>query len=182
MPQKRTRDVTWAALFAALIAGGALVTIPLGPVPFTLQLLFVLMAGMILGSRLAALSILAYLVLGLVAPVYAGGASGVATLLGPSGGFLLGFVPGAALTGFIAGGGPRSPLRLIAAGIAGLAPVYLIGAAWLAAQLHLTMGASLAAGVLPFAWLDVVKAVVAGLATQSLVSLPLSLPALRSSR
>ncbi len=182
MPQTQTRDMTWAALFTALMAGGALVVIPLGPVPFTLQVLFVLMAGMILGARLAALSVATYLVLGLVAPVYAGGTSGVAVLLGPTGGFLIGFLPGAALAGFIAARSGGSPLWLIVAGIGGLAPIYLIGAAWLAAQLHLTASAALAAGVLPFVWLDVLKAIAAGLVTRSLVSLPLSLPALRSGR
>ena len=73
LPPLTTRELTSAALFTALIAGGALVSIPIGTVPFTLQVLFVLLAGMLLGPRLAALSVLAYLALGLVAPVYAGG-------------------------------------------------------------------------------------------------------------
>jgi len=74
------REIAYAALFAALIAGGSFVAIPLGPVPFTLQVMFVLLTGMVLGPRLGALSVIAYLVLGLVAPVYAGATSGAGVL------------------------------------------------------------------------------------------------------
>ena len=55
-------------------------------------------------------------------------------------------------------------------------PIYVLGASWLAAQLHLGFGAAFVAGVAPFVWLDVLKAVAAGLAARSLVSLPLGLP------
>ena len=63
-------------------------SIPIGTVPFTLQVLFVLLASVLLGPRLAMLSVLAYLALGLVAPVYAGGTSGLGVLFGPTGGHL----------------------------------------------------------------------------------------------
>jgi len=63
-----TRDLALAALFAALISVGALVSVPMfGPVPLTLQVLFVLLAGLVLGARLGALSVVAYLLVGLVA-------------------------------------------------------------------------------------------------------------------
>lgn len=177
-----TRDLTWAALLTALIAAGAFITIPLGPVPFTLQVLFVLMAGMILGPRLAGLSVVAYLLLGLVAPVYAGGSSGIGALLGPTGGFLIGFIPASVLTGYVSQRGHQSLASLASAGVLGLAPIYLIGTTWLALQLHLSASAALATGVLPFIWLDIVKAAVAALAARSVVSLPLGLPAPRSDR
>lgn len=177
-----TREITYAALFTALIAAGAFVAVPVGPVPFTLQVLFVLLAGMVLGPRLGAASVAAYLALGLLAPVYAGGASGIGALLGPTGGFLLGFVPAAVVTGAIARRGRPTLPRLVVAGLAGLAPIYLLGALWLALQLHVGMGTALATGVAPFVWLDAMKAVAAGLATRSLVSLPLALPALQRDR
>ena len=61
----------------------AFAAIPVGSVPFTLQVYVVLLAGMVLGPRLAALGVAAYLLLGLLAPVYAGGGSGLGVLLGP---------------------------------------------------------------------------------------------------
>ena len=177
-----TRELTSAALFTALIAAGAFVAIPIGSVPFTLQVLFVLLAGMLLGPRLAALSVLAYLVLGLVAPVYAGGTSGLGVLFGPTGGYLWGFVPAALVTGVVCARGRTSLARFVGAGLLGVAPIYALGAVWLAAQLHLSIGAALATGVAPFVWLDVLKALAAGLAARSLVNLPLGLPAAQRGR
>lgn len=177
MSRTTTRDITYAALFTALIAAASLVAIPVGPVPFTLQVLFVLFAGMVLGPRLGALSVLAYLLLGLVAPVYAAGASGFSALFGPTGGYLWGFVLAAFVTGLVCRAATPTLPRFVAAGLLGLVPVYALGAVWLTLQLHLSFGAALATGVAPFVWLDVLKAVAAGLAARSLLSLPLGLPA-----
>lgn len=176
MPSLTTRELTYAALFTALIAGGALVAIPVGSVPFTLQVLFVLLAGMLLRPRLAALSVLAYLALGLVAPVYAGGTSGLGVLFGPTGGYLWGFVLAALVTGAVCARGRTSLARFVGAGLLGVAPIYALGAVWLGAQLHIGVATALATGVAPFVWLDVLKAVTAGLAARSLVNLPLGLP------
>lgn len=175
-----TRSLALAALFAALIAAGAFVTIPLGPVPFTMQVFFVLLAGMVLGPRLGVLAVATYLCLGLVAPVYAGATSGLGVLLGPTGGYLWGFLPGVLVTAAIAGNGRPAVSRFIVAGLAGLVPVYAMGAAWLAWQLHTTSYAIVIwGGILQFAWLDAVKAVLAAFAARALVSLPVSLPALQ---
>lgn len=176
------RDITYVALFSALVAGGALVTIPLGAVPFTLQVLFVLLAGIVLGPRLGVLSVVVYLCLGLIAPVYHGGTSGLGVLFGPTGGYLWGFLPAVILTGLLATGGRASLPRLVAAGVLGLVPIYVLGTVWLALQLHLGAGAAITAGVTPFIALDLAKAVVAGLAARSLVTLPLNLPALQRGR
>ena len=167
MPHITTRELTYVALFAALIAVGALVSVPVGAVPFTLQVLFVLQAGMMLGPRLGVLSVAVYLVLGLIAPVYAGGTSGIG---------LWGFVLAALLTGAIASLRPRALWVVIVAGLAGIVPIYALGAIWLALQAHITLGAALTLGVVPFVWADVLKAIGAGLIARSLVSLRLGLP------
>jgi len=182
LPSITTHELTYAALFAALIAGGAFIAIPIGSVPFTLQVLCVLLAGMLLGPRLAAFSVLAYLALGLVAPVYAGGTSGLGVLFGPTGGYLWGFLPAAMVTGAVCARGERSLPRFVGAGLLGLVPIYAFGALWLAAQLHIGMGTAFATGVAPFVWLDVLKAVAAGLAARALVSLPLGLPVTQGGR
>jgi biotin transport system substrate-specific component len=171
-----TREVALAALFAALTAVAAFVSIPVGSVPFTLQVLVVLLAGMVLGPRVGAASMAAYLVLGLIVPVYAGGTSGLGVLLGPTGGYLWGFVPAAALTGFIVAEGRNDFPRSVGAGLAGLIPIYALGALWLGLQLHLGALAALATGVAPFVWVDVLKAFTAALVARGLVSLPLGLP------
>lgn len=176
-----TRELTYAGLFTALIAGSASIAVPVGSVPFTMQVLFVLLAGMLLGPRLATLGVLAYLVLGLLAPVYAGGTSGLGVLFGPTGGYLWGFAVAAFVTG-VAARGPVSLPRFVGAGLLGLVPIYALGTAWLAVQLRLGLGAALAAGVAPFVWLDVIKAVAAGLVACSVVSLPLGLPSPQQGR
>jgi len=178
LSEPRLRGLTYAALFAALIAVGAYVALPVGPVPFTLQVLFVLLAGLVLGPRLGALSVLVYLAAGLVAPIYAGGSSGLGVLLGPTGGYLWGFVLAAVIAGLLAGDRRDSVARCIAAALTGLVPIYVLGALWLAWQLDgASATAVLVGGVAQFVPGDVVKAVCAGLLAPSLVSLPLGLPA-----
>lgn len=124
-----------ALAMAAAIALGAQVTLPLGAVPFTLQSFFVLLAGFLLGSGRGSLALALYLAAGAAGlPVFAGGAGGVARLWGPTGGFLLGFLPMAALAGLAAG---ESPRRLgwragLAWGAAATAALLALGLSWLA--------------------------------------------------
>ncbi len=177
MSRLTTRELATAALFTAILSVAAFVAIPVGSVPFTLQVYVVLLAGMTLGPRLGVLSVTAYLILGLFAPVYAGGASGLGALFGPTGGYLFGFLGAALITGLMAGRGEGTMPRLLAAGLAGLVPIYALGATWLAIQLGLTPSQAVLTGVAPFVWLDVLKAVAAALTARALVSLPLGLPA-----
>ena len=146
--------LVWIALMAALTAVGAVVSIPLGPispVPVSLQTMFVLLAGFILGPRGGALAVLLYLAAGLIGlPVFAGGKSGLAAFLGPTGGFLLGFAPGA----MIAGAARRDPVRplpaLLAYAAASTAVMLTLGTVQLAALLQISIGKALAVGVVPF--------------------------------
>jgi biotin transport system substrate-specific component len=177
MSRLTTRELATAALFTALLSVAAFVAIPVGSVPFTLQVYVVLLAGMTLGPRLGVLSVVAYLILGLFAPVFAGGASGLGALFGPTGGYLFGFLGAALVAGLVAGRHERTMPRLLVAGLAGLVPIYALGATWLAVQLSLAPGEAMLTGVAPFAWLDVLKAVAAALTARALVSLPLGLPA-----
>ncbi len=100
-----TRELTFTALFSALIIVGAFIKIdiplPLYTMHFTLQWLFVLLAGFILGSKLGALSVTTYILIGLVGvPVFAAG-GGIGYVLRPGFGFLLGFILAAFLIGYI---------------------------------------------------------------------------------
>ncbi len=176
MPRLTTRELAAAALFTALLSVSAFIAVPVGSVPFTLQVYVVLLAGAVLGPRLGALSVAAYLVLGLVAPVYAGGTSGIAALAGPTGGYLIGFLGAALVTGIVARSGRPTLLRLLAATCMGLLPIYALGAMWLGVQLHLTPSEAVVTGIAPFVWVDMLKAVAAALTARAVVSLPLDLP------
>ena len=122
----KVRSMLLVALFTALICIGAFIRIPIPVVPFTLQFLFTTLAGMLLGKRLGALSVLLYICLGLLGlPVFAQG-GGIGYVLQPSFGYIPGFAVGAYLTGWIAEKG-CSVKRLLAAAFAGLGVVYLLG-------------------------------------------------------
>lgn len=186
----------WAliTLFAALTAIGARVAIPLPftPVPVTLQVLFPLLAGLLLGSRRGALSQAEYVAAGLAGlPVFAKGGSGLAYLFGPTGGYLLGFIAAAFLVGeLVAMNRRKSAVRASTQGfdtlcystqgaaflasLGGVAAIYLCGALWLAVWLgvarHLSPTTCLTQawklGVLPFIAVDVVKALVVAAVTE----------------
>src|SRR5258705_7265126 len=102
-PLDWTRSVGLVFTFSLLTALAAQVAIPIGPVPITGQTFAVLLTGALLGSRLGAMAIIAYLVEGAVGlPFFAGGTGGLAHLLGPTGGYLVAFPAAAFITGAFA--------------------------------------------------------------------------------
>lgn len=126
--KNRTASLIICALFSALIAVGAFIKVPIPAVPFTLQFLFTTLAGMLLGARLGSLAVAVYIAIGLLGiPVFAQG-GGIGYILQPSFGYIIGYYLGAYITGAIAHAS-RQPTykRLLAAGFAGLAIVYLAG-------------------------------------------------------
>ena len=120
-------------MFAALIAAGAFIKIPVPVVPFTLQFLFTSLAGLLLGAECGAVSVAVYIITGLLGvPVFANG-GGISYVLQPSFGYMPGFALGAYVTGKIAGTSTSpSYRRLVAANFAGLLIVYTIGMAYYA--------------------------------------------------
>jgi biotin transport system substrate-specific component len=137
------------------------VPIPGTPVPFTFQVVCVILAGVVLGPKLGAASQMAYLAAGaLGAPIFAMG-GGVGYLLGPTGGYLLAFPLAAYAAGAIAGRS-RGLLRLIAGLAAGVAVVQAGGAAWLTVTTG-SLERALIVGVVPFLALGVVKIALAAL-------------------
>lgn len=145
--------LVWISLMAALIAVGAFVHVPLGPAPISLQTFFVMLAGFVLGPARSLLAVALYLAAGLIGlPVFAGGTSGIARILGPTGGFLLGFF----LQAFLAGLATRDrshplswPQGLFWGTLSTLA-TFSLGLPWLKTVLDVTWGEALALGVLPF--------------------------------
>ena len=163
-PSAATSAVTKAALVvfgSLLLAVSAQFKIPLYPVPATGQTLVVLLIGMTYGPRLGGITLAAYLFEGALGlPVFAGGAAGVAVLMGPTAGYLFGFLLAAMAMGYLAERGMgRTVVSTIAAMVIGNCVIYLCGALWLAN--FIGFGQAIAAGVLPFLYGDALKLVIA---------------------
>jgi len=171
----KTRELTLVSLFVALTAAGAFVKIPLAPVPISLQTLFVMLAGVVLGAKLGALSQAAYVILGLLGlPIFTAG-GGPGYILQPSFGYLIGFIFGAYITGkTLEGSGRgldrgRGALRVFLAVLAGLLAVYICGVGYLYFLLNFVIGKGIAlssaikVGFLVFLPGDLAKAAVVAL-------------------
>ena len=164
MERKEITKIVLVALFAALIAAGAFIKIPLVPVPVTLTTLFVLLAALCLPPLMALSSIVVYLFLGGIGlPIFTSG-GGLAAMLGPTGGYLFGMIP-AALSGSLIMRLFESRLRIgaVISSIVSTVFIYLVGLPWLAVQMDLSAGAVLAAGFVPFIVGDVLKIIVASI-------------------
>lgn len=168
LPQRQMiHNILLVIFFTVLMALSAQVAIPLPftPVPLTLQTLTVLLTGALLGSRLGAVTMLAYLAEGLAGlPVFAGGANawsassipGVPVIMGPTLGYLIGFVFGAALVGFLAERGwDRRWWSTFLAMLLGNMVIYAFGVGWLSTIAGLTV--ALAKGMVPFLLGDAIK-------------------------
>ena len=165
-PRLRTRagvrSVAYAALFAALMAVCAWISIPTKP-PFTMQTFAVFSAALLLGPRRAAAAVLVYLSLGaLGVPVFAGFGAGVGHILSSTGGYMVGFVLAALLAGSAAVRGGKRLLPRILGCAAGLIVCYAFGTAWFMFVYArgggtIGLGAALSACVLPFVIPDAAK-------------------------
>jgi biotin transport system substrate-specific component len=162
-------ELVLCGMMAALIALFSWISLPLvfSPVPLTLQTLAVLLAGGLLGWAWGPASVGIFLLLGLVgAPVFHNGASGPGVLAGPTGGFLLAFVPAALVMGLgsrLALGRPRLQSVTILAGSALVASglIYLIGVPWMAAVTDMGAWKAVTVGLLPYLPGDLLKAAAA---------------------
>jgi biotin transport system substrate-specific component len=155
-PETGRTAVHTAALVLAgtlLLAASAKVKVPFWPVPMTMQTFVVLLLGAALGARLGAATVLLYLAEGAVGlPVFADTPEkglGLAYMAGPTGGYLVGFVPGAYVVGWLAERGwDRSVPRLFLAMLLGHVLIFAFGLAWLAQLFGLEK--AWAGGVAPF--------------------------------
>lgn len=126
----RIREINRIAMVAALVAVCAWINIP-GPVPYTLQTFAVCMAAGLLGSKKSAVSVLVYIIIGAVGlPVFSGGRSGIGTLLGETGGYIVGFLPMAWTLGKVYEKNRRSILIHMGGMALGLCSCYLCGTLW----------------------------------------------------
>jgi biotin transport system substrate-specific component len=168
------RNVLLAIVGSLILWASAKVQVPFWPVPMTMQPMVVLLLGALYGPRLAVATVLLYLAQGAVGlPVFAGTPErgiGLPYMLGPTGGYMVGWLASAALVGAVFER-TRGVLPVLLAMLAGVAVMYTTGFAWLAT--HIGAEKAFTAGVVPFVLGDVLKA---GLATA------LALGAVRATR
>ncbi len=162
----KTRTMTLAALFAALTAVFSQIALPLpGLVPINLASLAVFLAGALLGAQWGAVSVIVFVLLGLTGvPVFSGFRAGPGVLLGPTGGYLIGFIAAALLVGLLL---RRAPVKrmLPVSMLIGLAACYALGTAWYMYATQTALLPALFACVFPFLPGDALKILAATLVT-----------------
>ncbi len=143
-------------------------SVPVGPVPVSLGILGVLLSVYILGRLKGTIAVVIYILIGFAGvPVFAGFTSGAGKLLGPTGGYLIGYIFLALIMGSVVDKFAGKHVIIIAGMIGGVAVCYAFGTAWLAYQASMTPQAALMAGVVPFIPFDLAKiAITAILAPQ----------------
>ena len=170
MKRKNLRNLIFCALFAAVIAVLAQVQIPLpGLVPISLATFGVMVSGLLLGWKYGALAVAVYVLLGAVGiPVFAGFKGGVSALLGPTGGYIVGYLPYALLAGLEI---PRLQEKIwgrCVLLVMGTAVCYALGTAWFVHVTGRTLEESMALCVVPFLPGDAVKIALAAVLTPRL--------------
>ena len=149
------RMTVFASLLAALMAAGAFLAIPIGPVPIVLQNMFVLLAGLLLGSRWGLASV-------------AGGLGGIGRIVGPTGGYLMGYLPAVFIAGYISEKMDKRFGYDILAMICATVVLYACGVTWLKILTDMTWSKTMMLGMYPFLVGDALKIVAAALIAKAL--------------
>ena len=160
-----TYELVLIAMCAAVTCILAPISVPLaGEVPISLCTFAVMLAAILLGARDGALSQLIYVLLGSAGlPVFAGWTGGLGIVMGVTGGYIIGYIPMAFVTGLIYdkfgrnARGAAKILTMVLSMLAGTAVLYVLGTAWFIAQTHMNLAASMAACVIPFLPGDALK-------------------------
>jgi len=158
------KDYLYSSMFTALIAvsGYILIPLPFTPVPITAQSLAVMLMGCILNVRQSVMSMVTFFLLGIIGiPVFAGGRSGIGVIVGPTGGYLIGFLAAVIIISVFKGS-ENKIIRLGAVNIiGGILVVYIIGTPWLMFVTGMGFYEAIATGVLPYIPGDLLKSFVA---------------------
>jgi|SRR5882672_4262361 len=162
-PLDWTRSVSLVVAFSLLTALAAQIVIPIGPVPITGQTFAVMLTGALLGSRLGAMAMIVYLIEGASGlPFFYGGSSGIAHLLGPTGGYLVAFPAGAFITGaFAENGWDKRFFTAVVAMAVGSIVILLAGWAWFSVLTHTPPLAAFKVSVAPHIVGDIIKILLA---------------------
>lgn len=159
-PLLTLKQITLAGLMTAVfcLLGPLSLNIPISPVPISLGMLALYFVVSVLGMKLGTFSVLAYILLGLAGlPVFTGFTGGAGKLLGPTGGYIIGYIFMALICGFFVDKWGNRLIMEILGMVLGTAVCYLFGTVWLAYLASYTFYQALAAGVLPYIPVDALK-------------------------
>lgn len=157
-----TKTIALIAVMTAVTCVLAPLSIPIGPVPISLTNLAIYFGLYILGTKKETISYIVYMLIGLVGvPVFSGFTGGPGKLIGPTGGYIIGFVPMAILAGLVIEKTKGKPIPSFLAMVAGTAVCYALGTIWLAYQGQMDFMKALWAGVIPFIPGDLIKMILA---------------------
>lgn len=160
--QLKLRSMIITALFAAIIGVMAQLIIPLPLVPITGQTLAIGLAATILGARYGTISVLLYLIIGAAGvPVFAEFSGGISKLIGPTGGYLVGFIPAAFVIGYYMEKTSFTIMNAMIANTIGMVITLIFGTAWLKIAADLSWTAAIASGLTPFVIVGLIKAALA---------------------
>lgn len=175
-------DLVYIAMFTALIAVCSQISIPLGPVPFTLQTLAIYIAAAMLGWKRGTISVLVYILIGLVGvPVFAGFSGGFSSVVTPSFGYIIGFVLTALVVGLSSKFFGNKLVPLIVSMVIGLLLCYIVGTIWFMVVYNVTnqyidLGLALSWCVVPFIIPDMAKIAVAAILVNRLDKIVILIP------
>ena len=165
---KRTEIINQTALFIALFAIGGYITVPMIPVPVTLQTLFILLCGCVM-KRHAVIPTVLYIILGTLGlPVFHQMTSGPGILMGPTGGYMFGFIIAALIIGFAC---ERNSKAIKIAGlILGTCAITICGVIWISVSTGLSIADAFLVGAVPFVFGDILKIAAAYLISERIES------------
>lgn len=154
-------SMAMVAVMAAVLAVVSPFALPIGPVPISLATLAVLLTVYVLGWKMGTLAVLVYILLGAAGmPVFSGFAGGLGKLMGPTGGYILGYLPLALVAGLFLERFPKSRLMQFAGMVLATAVLYTLGTAWFCFAMDSELAPALAACVIPFLPGDLIKILV----------------------
>ena len=156
--------LTTYAIVAALLCIFGPISIPIGPIPVSLTILIICLSVYLVGMKGAVISYCIYLLLGAFGlPVFSGYQGGLAKLAGPTGGYLIGFIPLALISGFFFEKTKGNLIWTVIGMIIGIAVDYVFGTAWFVIQMDCEIGYALSVCVIPFIPIDLAKVVIANI-------------------
>ena len=165
----RTRDMVYTALFTAVLCAVAPLSLNIGPIPLSFATLAIYLAAGSLDPKCSAISVVLYVALGAVGlPVFSGFGAGIAKIIGPTGGFIAGYIPLVLVTGLSVSRFGQKRLIFVAGMVIGTALLYALGTAWFTLQMQASLSAALMACVVPFLVGDAFKIVIAAIVTPQL--------------
>ena len=172
----KTKNLTLCAVFTALLCILSIITIPIGTIPITLSTLAVMLCGVILGAKKGLVSVILYILTGMVGiPIFSGLRGGFQVVLGPTGGFILGYIPMVIVIGLLTSRLPQKKLPKIlsvsGACFLGVIICYAFGTLYFMHLQHVGFYQAALVCVVPFIPFDILKSLFTGYITQKLTYL-----------